>query len=127
RTPSEEPFAQIAVPDTHGEWTRVWMDLDKSHIPLSEVGDNMLYLRAADDSTVDVKAVLPDANEAITPPTFEHPEGLNLVAVADSEFTHEINVTDEDSEYSLQLQMAGGAPGPDSIFEALQHFLEWLL
>src|SRR5699024_8436599 len=108
-------------------WTRVWMDLDKSHIPLSEVGDNMLYLRAADDSTVDVKAVLPDANEAITPPTFEHPEGLNLVAVADSEFTHEINVTDEDSEYSLQLQMAGGAPGPDSIFEALQHFLEWLL
>lgn len=123
RTADGDPFAEIHVPDTDGEWTHVWLDLDSRLIPAAEVGDNILFLRATGGDRVDVAGVLGDANGTLTPPVFADSPGLDLVAVADDEFSHPIAVTDPDSTVELSLQRAS----EDGKHRSLWSILGWLL
>ncbi|WP_323958848.1 hypothetical protein GC088_09830 [Arthrobacter sp. JZ12] len=105
RTATSEPFAEISLPDTQGKWTYVWLDLDSRKIPSSQIGENILYLRAEGNTPqVDIAGVLSQANGILTPPVFAASPRLNLVAVAGEQLSHKISVTDPDSTPSLSLQ-----------------------
>lgn len=127
RTADDEPFAEIQVPNTHGEWTQVWLDLDSATIPPATVGDHILYLRATDGARVDVAGVLSDATDALTPPVFDDAPGLDLVAVAGERLSFPVPVTDEDSGVDLELQLVSADEQPTSIADALRWLLEQLL
>ncbi|WP_433585218.1 carbohydrate-binding protein [Microbacterium hydrocarbonoxydans] len=94
RTSSEQPFAEVVVPDTGGEWRYVWLDIALDVVPAA-IGDNIVFLRAGgSDSHVDVASVLAQANGLLTPPVFADAPALDLVAVADETWTRAFAASD---------------------------------
>ena len=107
RTAADEPFAEIVVPDTGGEWRSVWVDLDLAQTP-GAVGDNIVFLRATgSDAQVDVAGVLAQANGVLTPPVFADAPRLDAVAVVGEEWSRTLEVTDVGGDaVTLALQDA---------------------
>lgn len=96
RTAAEQPFAEIVVPDTGGEWRYVWFDLGLESIPAS-IGDNIVFLRAGgSEAHVDVAGVLAQANGQLTPPVFADAPRLDLVAVVGEQWTRGFETSDAD-------------------------------
>lgn len=110
RSSIEEPFAEIVVPDTGGEWRYVWLDL---HLEKTRgaVGDNILFLKATgSDAKVDVVSVLAQANGILTPPTFADAPALDVVAVAGEPWTRSIGTTDAATD-AVQLSLQNAPTG----------------
>ncbi|MGF6822075.1 hypothetical protein M2317_000979 [Microbacterium sp. ZKA21] len=107
RTSTDEPFAEVVVPDTDGAWRYVWIDLDQAKTP-GAVGDNIVFLRAhGSDARVDVAGVLAQANGTLTPPEFADAPALDIVAVAGETLMRGLETTDAGGEtVSLALQDA---------------------
>ncbi len=107
RTSTDEPFAEIAVPDTGGQWRYVWLDLDLTKTP-GAVGDNILFLRATgSEAHVDVAGVLAQANGVLTPPVFADAPLLEVVAVVGESWSRSLGVTDAGGDaITLDLQDA---------------------
>jgi hypothetical protein len=105
RTSHDDPFAEIALPDTRGEWRHVWLDLDSARIPSGRVGDHILFLRAVGGNVkVDIAGVLAQANNTLAPPVFDDVPGIGLVAVAGEELRRKFDVSDPEGELALSLQ-----------------------
>jgi len=114
-TASAEPFAELALPDTNGEWTTVWVDLGEATKEGRQVGQHILYLRAEGSrAPVDVGSVLADATSTLSPPVFDDAPSLSFVAVAGEPVTRRVAVTAAGSGRALSLQ---GAPRGATIDE----------
>ncbi|MFI9488521.1 hypothetical protein ACIG47_19195 [Promicromonospora sp. NPDC052451] len=120
RTLDADPFDTIEVPDTHGAWRYVWMDVSTAHVP--RIGDNIVYLTATGSRAhVDVASVLADANATLSPPVLEDAPTLDVVAVAGEPYTRRIGASDPDGAYELSLQGA-----PDGVRLADDGTMTWL-
>ncbi len=105
RTSIEDPFAEIVLPDTAGEWRHVWLDLHQDKTT-GAIGENILFLQATgSDAHVDVAGVLAQANGVLTPPAFADAPAFDAVTVAGEPWTRSFEVTD-DGDVSLSLQNA---------------------
>ncbi|CAH0148966.1 hypothetical protein SRABI98_00737 [Microbacterium sp. Bi98] len=110
RTSRDEPFAEIRVPDTDGEWRTVWMDLDQAAVS-APVGDNILFLRATGSkANVDVAGVLSQAGSVLTPPKFDVASPLHVVAVAGEPWTRSFVASDSAGD-NLQLALQDAPKG----------------
>lgn len=106
RTSIDAPFASVTVPDTHGEWRYVSVDLDLAVTP-GAIGDNIAVLRAAGGgSKLDVAGVIAQANGALTPPTFADAPALDVVAVQGETWSRSIQVTDTAGDPTIEVQEA---------------------
>ncbi|MGI5149437.1 hypothetical protein ACQEVC_24320 [Plantactinospora sp. CA-294935] len=120
RTSGDEPFATIEVPDTHGRWRYVWMDVSTAKVP--RIGDNIVYLTAqGSHAHIDVAALLADANGTLSPPVLGDGAALDVVAVAGEPYRRQIAVSDPDGTYELSLQGA-----PNGVRLAPDGMLTWL-
>ncbi|WP_460915652.1 hypothetical protein [Plantactinospora veratri] len=120
RTSGDEPFATIEVPDTHGRWRYVWMDVSTAKVP--RIGDNIVYLTApGSHAHIDVTALLADANGTLSPPVLGDGAALDVVAVAGEPYRRQIAVSDPDGTHELSLQGA-----PNGVRLAPDGMLTWL-
>lgn len=116
-TESEAQAADITVPNTHGQWRYVTLDIAQTAFPVSPVGHHIVFLTAPEGvAPVEVADVLADANGVLTPPVFTHGNTVDLVAVAGEELAVAVPVTgDGDLDVELQGEPAGATLNADGL------------
>lgn len=108
RSAIDAPFASITVPDTHGQWRYVWVDLNVKKTA-GAIGDNIVVISATgSDARVDVASVLAQATGVLSPPTFADAPALAAVAVAGEAWTREFAVDGAD-----ELALEDAPPGAE--------------
>ncbi|MBL0888783.1 discoidin domain-containing protein [Myceligenerans indicum] len=119
--------ATVQLPDTGGEWRYVTLDIDQATYPVSPVGSNIVFLRAAgDNAAVDVAGVLARANGTLAPAVFDDGPSLSVVTVAGEPFVRPlptsggepVTLTLQDAPSSASLTSDGKltwTPGADDV------------
>lgn len=115
RTLDRDPYAQITVPDTGGQWRWITWDAGTAAIPASSVGDNILFLKASGDGgDIQVDRVKPlDYNGMsgrLTPPKFAETR-VTTAAVANEEFSATFTATDPAASDSVSYSLFGAPAG----------------
>lgn len=103
RTAQDEPYASVVVPDTGGQWRYVTWDIGLDRLPVSAVGENILFLTADGDGAVDVASVIAQANGRLSPVSFTAGPTLSTAAVAGAAFSLPMKTDDP----SASLRAAG--------------------
>lgn len=108
RSAIDAPFASITVPDTHGQWRYVWVDLNVDETS-GPVGENIVVISATgSDAQVDIASVLAQAAGVLSPPTFADAPALAVVAVAGEPWARDFAVEGAD-----ELTLEDAPPGAE--------------
>ena len=108
RSAIDAPFASITVPDTHGQWRYVWVDLNVDETS-GPVGENIVVISATgSDAQVDIASVLAQAAGVLSPPIFADAPALAVVAVAGEPWARDFAVEGAD-----ELTLEDAPPGAE--------------
>lgn len=100
-----EPFV-VALPDTHGEWATIGIDLAAASTPPSAVGDHIVFIGTDEESDIDIAGITGDATDDIAVPTFEAAPSLGFVAIAGENSAHTVAADGDGSDLDYELQSA---------------------